>query len=118
LGIPDSLLLVDAPRRTAQALAAFQAADLLVTQVSDAYGGEHLDHLGVPEVLRPLLPLIKAGAVGALLVAASRPRLRSVVGGALVAYYSAAVSFHVRSGDSATDVGPAACCALMAASLI
>lgn len=109
---------MDAARRTAQALAVFQAADLLVTQVSDAYGSEHLDQLGVPEFLRPLLPLIKAGAVGALLAGASRPRLRSVVGGALVSYYSAAVSFHVRSGDSPTDVAPAACCALMAASLL
>jgi hypothetical protein len=116
--VSGRLLLVDARRRTAQALAVVQTADLLVTQVSDAYGRQHLDHLGVPGRLRPLLPLLKVGAVGALVAAAGRPRLRSVVGGALVAYYSAAAWFHVRSGDDPTDVAPAVCCSLMAASLL
>ena len=107
-----------ASARTAHLLAVIQAADVVVTQVSDAYGTEHLDHLGVPTSVRRLLPALKAGAVVALLVSARKPRLRSGVGAALLAYYSAAVTFHVRSGDNPRDVAPAVGCALIAASLI
>ena len=103
----------------ALALAAFQAADLVATQVSPRYGPAHLDHLGVPEWLRPVLPVVKAGAVVALVVAARRGRRhRAVVGAALVPYYAAATTFHVLSGDRPADVAPAATCAALAALLV
>jgi hypothetical protein len=57
--------------RRALVLARLQAVDLAVTQVSPKYGDEHLDHLGVPGAVRPVLPVIKATAIGAL-VATSR----------------------------------------------
>jgi hypothetical protein len=114
----DADMVRDAGRRAALALAAFQAGDLAVTQLSPRYGAAHLDHLGVPARLRPLLPVVKAGAVVALLVAArGDQRRRSLVGAALVPYYSAATTFHVLSRDPPDAVAPAAGCAALAALL-
>jgi hypothetical protein len=101
----------------ALALAAFQTADLVVSQVSPKYGADHLDHLGVPQWLRPVLPAIKLWAVALLVATATRPRLRSRVAAALVAYYSSAVAFHVASGDETRQLAPAAACAASAAVL-
>jgi hypothetical protein len=102
----------------AVALAAFQAADLVVTSVSKRYGDDHLQHLGVPKSLRPFLPAIKLTAVLGLMGSARRPGLRSAVGLLLVPYYTAATTFHVLSGDRPQDMAPAAACALMAAALV
>jgi len=104
-------------RGRALALATFQAADLVATQVSPRYGPPHLDHLGVPRGLRPVLPVVKAGAVVALLATASSPAA-AVIGAGLVAYYSAAVTFHVLSDDPPGDAAPAVACAALAASLV
>jgi hypothetical protein len=106
-------------RRTAAlTLAAVQGGDLIVTRVSPRYGAAHLDHLGVPAHVRPALPVIKAAAVLSLMRTADRPRDRSVVGAALVAYYTAAASFHVLSRDGISQVVPAVACAVLAASLV
>lgn len=104
--------------RRALLLSAIQAADLAATQLSASYGDEHLDHLGVPRALRPALPAIKAVAVVALIATSKRMVPRSIVGASLVAYYSAAVSFHVRAGDGVAATAPAAGCALLAATLV
>ena len=61
-------------------LAALQAGDLAATQLSPAYGTHHLDHLGVPGRLRPVLPVTKAVAVLALTLTANEPWERRVVG--------------------------------------
>ena len=102
----------------AMSLAALQAMDLVVTSTSPRYGDAHLNHLGVPKALRPVLPVAKASAVVALVASARRPRARSLVGLALVPYYAAAVTFHVRSGDDMRNTAPAAACAVMAAMLV
>lgn len=99
-------------------LAAMQAADLVVSVVDPRLGDAHLDHLGVPRALRPALPAIKAAAVVALVAARDRPRLRSATGLALVAYYAAAVTFHVESGDPPAAAAPAAGFGAMAATLV
>ncbi len=99
-------------------LAAMQAADLVVSVVDPRYGDAHLDHLGVPSALRPALPAIKAVAVVALVTARDRPRLRSATGLALVAYYSAAVTFHVESGDPPREAAPAAVFGALAATIV
>lgn len=104
-------------KQAALVLAALQSGDLIVTQVSARYGDAHLDHLGIPQWLRPVLPAIKLGAVVALIATANRRTLRSRVAAALVSYYSAAVTFHVLSGDSPADAAPAALCGALAASL-
>jgi hypothetical protein len=105
-------------RDRALVLAAFQAIDLVVTQISPTYGAAHLDHLGVPPLLRPLLPGVKLAAAVALVATARRPRLRSATGAALLAYYSAATAFHVLASDPSTQAAPAAGCAVLAASLV
>ena len=104
--------------RRALLLAGVQAVDLAVTQLSPRYGHEHLGHLGVPLEIRPVLPAVKAAAVGALLATAKRARPRSLVACALVAYYSAAATFHVLAKDPLTTVSPAAGCAVLSASLV
>ena len=107
-----------APHRRALALAGIQAADLAVTQFSAEFGDSHLDHLGVPRGIRPLLPIIKAVGVTALVVTADRPTARSVVAASLMAYYAAAGTFHLRAGDPPWLAAPAAGCCLLAASLV
>ena len=104
--------------RLALALAGLQASDLAVTQVARKYGDTHLDHLGVPIAVRPVLPAIKAAAVVALVMTSKRRALRSVVGAALVSYYGAAATFHVLSGDAPAQVLPAAACAVLAGALV
>lgn len=103
---------------TAIVLAILQAADFLYAEASPDYGDAHLDHLGVPRGIRPLLPVVKAGAVGALVLSVRRPRVRSLVGSALVAYYSAAVAFHRSAGDPPATALPAAFLGVLAASLV
>src|SRR3954467_12357423 len=104
--------------RRALLLAGLQVGDLVVTQVSPRYGADHLDHLGVPRRLRPMLPMMKTAAVVALLVTSKRARHRYVVGASLVTYYSAAVAFHALAGDTPSEIAPAAGCAVIAASLV
>ena len=107
-----------ARQNRALALAVLQAADLAATQLSPRYGEAHLDHLGVPRWLQPVLPVIKVAAVVALVASSRRTIPRSLAGGSLLAYYSAAVSFHLRSGDAPTTMAPAVGCALLAGSLV
>jgi hypothetical protein len=100
------------------ALAAMQVGDLVVTRVSPNYGDAHLARLGVPARLRSRLGLIKCATTAGLVASARRPRLRSMVSAGLVAYYSAAVTFHVDSRDPWTDVAPAAAFGLVATTLV
>jgi hypothetical protein len=100
------------------ALAALQSADLLATKTLPQFGDAHLDHLGVPGWLRPALPITKASAVVALVASAKRSKPRSLVGGALVAYYAAAATFHVLSGDGPIRVAPAAAYGVLAAAIV
>lgn len=95
-----------------------QAADLVVSLVDPRFGDAHLDHLGVPRWLRPALPAIKATAVVALVAGRDRPRLRSATGLALVGYYSAAVTFHLESGDPPSQAAPAAAFGTLAAAIV
>jgi hypothetical protein len=106
-------------RRFALRLAALQVVDLVVTQaLPDRYGDAHLAGLGVPLQLRRVLPAIKVATTAALLVGAWRPRVRAVTGAGLVAYYAAAVTFHVESNDPWTEVAPAALYGVVAAAVV
>jgi hypothetical protein len=104
--------------RRALVLAGLQVLDLAVTQTSSRFGEAHLDHLGVPAVLRPALPVIKATSTVALAATSRRPLARSVVGAGLVAYYASAATFHILAGDRPADAAPATLLALLAASLV
>jgi hypothetical protein len=72
----------------------------------------------VPPWLRPLLPVIKAGAALALVATAGHPRRRSVIASALVSYYSAAVTFHILSDEGPEQAVPAAAFAALAAIIV
>src|SRR4051794_9516751 len=109
---------MDRRQRVTLVLAALQTGDVIVTLVSSKYGEGHLDHLGVAPWLRPILPAIKLAAVVSLVVTSNRPRARSMTGAALVAYYSAAVTFHVLSRDSPADAVPAAAFGAVASTIV
>ncbi len=111
----------DGPVRVvvARGLALAHAVDLAVVAASPTrFGDEHLDHLGVPRWVRPWFPVVKGTAVVALLATAKRPQLRSIVGAGLVAYYSAAVAFHVLSDDPPEEALAAAWFGANAAALV
>ena len=97
---------------------------LAAAQLLDALGNElvprrfidaHLDHLNVPERLRPLLPTIKVASSLGLTVGIAHPRLGVLTSSCLVAYYAAAVAFHLRADESAILALPAAAFGLAAA---
>lgn len=85
-------------------------------QVLDAIGNEiprelvrrHLDHLGVPPRLRPALPLIKVASTAGLLLGLRSGRVAAVTSASLVAFYAAAVRFHLLAGDHPVVALPAA----------
>jgi hypothetical protein len=100
-------------------LAALTVGDLVVVRaVPSRYGKHHLDALGVPPEIQRLLPVIKGLSAIALVVGAKRPALRSLTGAALAPYYSAAVTFHILSGDGWQDTAPAALYGLEAAAIV
>jgi hypothetical protein len=89
---------------------------LALVQLLDAAGGElvprryvdaHLDHLGVPTYLRPVLGVIKGTASVGLVVGLRWPRLGSLTSAALVSYYAAAARFHLLAGDHPAFAFPA-----------
>src|SRR2546423_6402584 len=93
------------------------AALLAAMQLADATGSEvvprryiraHLDHLGVPERLRPALTPIKVASSVGLLLGNRWPRIGAVTSASLVAYYTAAIAFHVRAHDHPVVALPAA----------
>ena len=68
--------------------------------------GARLDHLGVPRVLRSILPVIKVSTSVGLLVSLRRPGRRAT-SAVLVAFYAAAVGFHGFAGDHPAVALPA-----------
>ena len=92
---------------------------LAVFQMLDAVGTElvprrcldrHLDHLGVPRNLRPLLSPIKVAGAAGLVLGTRVPEVGALAAAGLVAYYSAAASFHVLADDHPVLAGPAIGC--------
>jgi hypothetical protein len=113
------VLPVWSKRRFALRLAVMQVVDIAATRaLPDRYGDAHLAALGVPAELRRVLPAIKVATTLPLLAGTRRPGLRSVTGAGLVAYYAAAVTFHVRSNDPWTETAPAALYGAVAACVI
>lgn len=104
--------------RAAQVLATLQVVDLVASRTLPQFGEAHLDHLGVPPWLRPVLPITKLAAVVALVGTRRHPTPRAAVGASLVAYYAAAVTFHVLSGDRLADAVPAAAFGALAAAIV
>jgi hypothetical protein len=105
----------DRTKRLAVGLAAFQVVDAAANEIPRRYVATHLDHLGVPARIRPLLPFIKVTSSAGLLLGIKRPRVGAVTAAALVAYYAAAVRVHLLAGDHPLLAAPAALCGATAA---
>ena len=105
----------DRTRQLVVGLAAFQVLDAAAGEIPRKYVKAHLDHLGVPEYLRPFFLPIKVSTAAGLVLGLERPRLGAVVAASLVAYYSAAARFHLLAGDHPVLAAPAAACGAAAA---
>jgi len=90
----------DWPKQLAVGLAGLQLADAIGNAfVPRSSVTAHLDHLRVPNRVRPALPVIKVAGSAGLVLGIKSPRLGAVTAACLVGYYAAAVGFHVRAGD-------------------
>ena len=108
----------DRIEQLAAGLAAFQVVDAVGGMIPRRFVEAHLDHLGVPNVLRPALPVIKLTTAAGLLAGVRMPRIGAVTSAALVAYYAAAARFHLLAGDHPVLAAPAALCGAGAAVIL
>jgi hypothetical protein len=95
------------PKRLALGLAVVQLADAAFNAIPNRWVKDDLDHLGFPEDLRFLFPLIKGGSALGLLAGLRWPRLGRLTAIALIAYFVAAMGYHARAKDRALRYGPA-----------
>ena len=95
-------------KRVVLALAGFQVADAVACAIPLQYIKRDLDHIGCPEPLQRALPVIKAVSAVGLVGGLKMPRLGTLTCAALMAYFLAAVGFHVRAGDRPLRAAPAA----------
>ena len=96
------------PKRFVLALAGFQVVDAVACAIPLGYIKADLDHIRCPEPLQKALPLIKGASAVGLIGGLKLPRLGALTCGALVAYFLAAIGFHVRAGDRPLRSVPAA----------
>lgn len=112
--------MADWPKHLAVGLAALQLADAIGNElVPRRYLTAHLDRLGVPNRLRPALPVIKVAGSAGLVLGIKSPHLGALTAACIVGFYAAASAFHVRADDHPVVWLPAiACGATAAASLV
>ncbi len=89
-------------------LAAVQLADAAFNAVPNEWVKDDLDHLGFPEDLRFVFPVIKGASAVGLIAGLRWPRLGRLTGTALVGYFVAAMGFHARARDGVLRYVPAA----------
>ncbi|MGD0312119.1 MAG: DoxX family protein [Acidimicrobiales bacterium] len=95
-------------RQLAAGLAVLQIVGAIASATPQMSMGARLDHLGVPRVLRSMLPVIKVSTSVGLLVSLRRPRVGAAASAVLVGFYAAAVGFHGFAGDHPAVALPAA----------
>jgi hypothetical protein len=96
------------PKRVALALAGFQAVDAVACAIPMPFIKADLDRIGCPERLQRALPMIKGASAIGLVGGLRMPRLGALSSAALVAYFAAAIGFHVHARDHLTRSAPAA----------
>ena len=101
-------------RRHILAFAAFQLGDAVACAIPLGYIQRDLDNIGCPPAIQRALPSIKAASATGLLLGRRWPLLGRVTAFSLVAYFVAAIGFHVHAKDSVWKTLPAA--SLMATS--
>lgn len=94
--------------KTYAALAAFHAVDAVACGVQVAPIKKILDDLGVPDEIRPVLPVVKAAAAVGLLSVTRFPALARLTTAMLTLYFVVAVGAHIRARDKVVNTLPAA----------
>ena len=94
--------------KTYAALAAFHAVDAVACGVQVAPIKKILDNLGVPDRVRPVLPVVKVAAAIGLLSVSWFPALARLTTAMLTLYFVLAVGAHVRARDKFVNALPAA----------
>ena len=94
--------------KTYVALAAFQAGDAVACAIPVAPIAKTLDNLGVPQNVRPVMPVVKAAAAIGLLSVRWFPGLARLTTAMLTLYFVLAVGAHIRVRDKVVNTLPAA----------
>jgi hypothetical protein len=94
--------------KTYVGLAAFHAIDAVACAVQVAPIRKTLDDVGVPDNIRPVLPVVKAAAAVGLLSITRFPALARLTTAMLTLYFTLAVGAHVRVRDKVVNGLPAA----------
>jgi hypothetical protein len=94
--------------KTYAALAAFHGVDAVACAVQVAPIKKTLDYLGVPDGVRPVLPVVKAAAAIGLLSVTRFPALARLTTAMLTLYFVLAVGAHIRARDKVVNAIPAA----------
>jgi len=94
--------------KTYAALGIFHAGDAVGCALQAPPIVKILDDLGIPENIRPVLPVVKAAAAVGLLSVTRFPALARLTTAMLTLYFILAVGAHVRVRDKFVNVIPAA----------
>ena len=94
--------------KTYVGLGAFHAIDAVACAVQVAPVKKTLDDVGVPENIRPVIPVVKAAAAVGLLSITRFPALARLTTAMLTLYFVLAVGAHVRVRDKVLNGLPAA----------
>jgi hypothetical protein len=94
--------------KTYVALSAFHAVDAVACGIPLAPIKKTLDDVGLPENIRPVLPVVKAAAAVGLLSVTRFPALARLTTAMLTLYFVLAVGAHVRVQDKVVNALPAA----------
>ncbi|OBH95139.1 DoxX family protein [Mycobacterium sp. E2733] len=94
--------------KTYTALGAFHAVDAVLCGVQIAPIRKVLDDVGLPETVRPVLPVVKAAAAVGLLSVTRFPALARLTTAMLTVYFVLALGAHIRVRDRVVNALPAA----------
>jgi hypothetical protein len=95
-------------QKTYVALGVLHAGDAVACAVQVAPIRKTLDDLGVPDGVRPVLPVVKAAAAVGLLSVSRFPALARLTTAMLTLYFVLALGAHVRVHDKFVNALPAA----------
>ena len=96
------------PKRVVLALAGVQLVDAAFNAIPTQWLEDDLDHLGFPQDLRFVFPVIKGASAVGLVAGLRWHRLGRITSLALVAYFVVAMAFHARAKDRLLRYSPAA----------
>jgi hypothetical protein len=102
-------LAVDRRRRwLVTRLIAVQLGDAVFNAFPTQWLKDDLDHLGIPEDMRLVFPVVKSASAVGLYLGLRRPQLGRLTAAALVVYFVLALGAHARVSDPPLKAVPAA----------